>query len=135
MDGLKYSTKWKERFAFFEQNGAPDTPEHKAAIKAAKPALRVLIGMNIIAFFFGFIYFFVLGLWKKNLVLIAGFFCVGLVIGIVEIIIGADLPLGAYYGIGLAMGLMWSMIANYAYYLKEIKGSDNWNPFEGIKLI
>lgn len=135
MDRSKYSEKWQARFDFFDQYGAPSTPEHKAAIKAAKPGRRILIGMNIIAFFFGFIYFFVLGLWKKNLVLFGICIAVGLVLGVIQAITGFYLPKGADMGINFALALMWSMTANYAYYLKEVKGSDSWNPFEGMRLI
>lgn len=29
---------------------------------------------------------------------------------------------------------MWGFTANYAYYLKKVKGLDGWNPFEGFSL-
>ncbi|MBK5074707.1 DUF2628 domain-containing protein [Budviciaceae bacterium CWB-B4] len=132
MDRSKYSDKWQTRFAFFDQYGSPKTPEHKAAIKAEKPMRRILFSMNIIAFFFGFIYFFVLGLWKKNLVLFGIAIGIGIVIVVIETITGTYLPNGANTGINVACAMMWSMTANYAYYLKEVKGSDSWNPFEGI---
>lgn len=135
MDRSKYSEKWQARFAFFDQYGAPNTPEHKAAIKAEKPMRRVLLNMNIIAFFFGFIYFFVLGLWKKNLVLLGITIAIVFVIGTFEVITGFYLPRGANMGINIACAMMWSMTANYAYYLKEVKGSDSWNPFEGMRLV
>ena len=135
MDRSKYSEKWLARFDFFEQYGAPSTPEHKAAIKAAKPGRRILIGMNIIAFFFGFIYFFVLGLWKKNLVLFGICIVIGLVLGVFQAVTGFYLPQGIDIGINIALAVMWSMTANYAYYLKEVKGSDSWNPFEGMRMI
>ncbi|WP_159566167.1 DUF2628 domain-containing protein [Budvicia diplopodorum] len=135
MDRSKYSQKWQDRFDFFDRYGAPSTPEHKAAIKAAKPGRRIFIGMNIIAFFFGFIYFFVLGLWKKNLVLLAMTIGLGFILGLIELIAGFELPRGADMGINIALAMMWSMTANYAYYLKEVKGSDSWNPFEGMRMV
>ncbi|NWC10961.1 DUF2628 domain-containing protein [Pseudomonas agarici] len=51
--------------------GAPNDPHYNPALKA-RPTFgkKVLINTNIIAFFFGPIYLFVLGLWKKNLALI-----------------------------------------------------------------
>lgn len=129
MDRSKYSQKWQDRFAFFDQHGAPNTPEFKAALKAETFGRRILFNMNIIAFFFGFIYFFVLGLWKKNLVL----FAISCVISILLCIFNA--PRGAEHGINFALALMWGLTANYAYYLKEVKGLDGWNPFEGIRLV
>ena len=47
----------------------PKSPEYKAAYKALTFGKRILIGMNIWAFFFGFIYFLILGLWRKALTL------------------------------------------------------------------
>ncbi|NDJ59052.1 DUF2628 domain-containing protein [Enterobacteriaceae bacterium 4M9] len=128
----QYSAKWQERFAFFDKNGSPGTPQYKAELKALPFGKRVLINSNIIAFFFGFIYFFVLGLWRKNLVLVAIAIGVALVLGIIEGMMGAPLPRGVDMGVNIALGLMWSTTANYAYYLKEVKGLNGWNPFEGI---
>ncbi|MDI5823495.1 DUF2628 domain-containing protein, partial [Salmonella enterica subsp. enterica serovar Kentucky] len=41
------------------------SPEYKQAFKALKPRQRLTIQINFIAFFFSWIYLFVLGLWKK----------------------------------------------------------------------
>lgn len=67
----KYSAKWQERFDFFETYGAPNDPRYKEAVKTL-PGFKkkILINANVIAFFFGPIYLFVLGLWKKNLALL-----------------------------------------------------------------
>lgn len=135
MDRNKYSQKWQDRFAFFDRHGAPNTPEFKAALKAETSGRRILFNMNIIAFFFGFIYFFVLGLWKKNLVLAAIAIGVVIILGIIEAVTGFYLPRGADMGISIAMAMMWSLTANYAYYLKEVKGLDGWNPFEGMRQV
>jgi hypothetical protein len=29
---------------------------------------------------------------------------------------------------------MYGLSANYAYYLKQVKGSQGWNPFEGLRM-
>jgi len=34
----------------------------------------------------------------------------------------------------VAVGLMYAVATNYAYYLKEVKGEQGWNPFKGIHL-
>ncbi|GKX55852.1 membrane protein [Leminorella grimontii] len=133
MDRSKYSQKWQDRFAFFDQYGAPNTPEFKAALKAETFGRRILFNMNIIAFFFGFIYFFVLGLWKKNLVLFGIAMGVSIVFTIVQIVTGLNLR-GVDMGLNIALASMWALSANYAYYLKEVKGLDGWNPFEGIRM-
>lgn len=64
------SEKWKYRFSFYDQHGFPGfwkvSPEYKQAFKALKPRQRLTIQINFIAFFFSWIYLFVLGLWKKS---------------------------------------------------------------------
>ncbi|MCW7548388.1 DUF2628 domain-containing protein [Photorhabdus sp. APURE] len=132
MDKSQYSEKWQTRFAFFEQNGAPKTPEHKAAMKAEPSMRRVLLNMNFIAFFFGFIYFFVLGLWRKNLVLLGIAVVVMMILGVMKGVLGIELPLAANLAVQFAFAAIWSTTANYAYYLKETVNSQSWNPFEGL---
>ncbi len=64
------SEKWKYRFSFYDQHGFrfwKVSPEYKQAFKALKPRQRLTIQINFIAFFFSWIYLFVLGLWKKQL--------------------------------------------------------------------
>ncbi|WP_329888465.1 DUF2628 domain-containing protein [Xenorhabdus bovienii] len=73
---------------------------------------------------FGIFYFLAIGLWKKGLSLFI--FSILLAIGVTSIsetLIYGTMPL-TY--------IMWGFTANYAYYLKEIKGDDGWNPFKGI---
>ena len=132
---LDISPKWRERFAFFEQHGGPNSPGYQAAFKALPKRKRILININFIAMFFGVIYFLVLGLWKKNLTLLA--IIVGVTIG-VELVfsaMGQEVPMWFDNGLNVAFALMYGLIANYAYYLKKVKGSQSWNPFEGIRWI
>lgn len=128
----QYSAKWQERFAFFDTNGAPGTASYKSALKALPFGKRVLVNTNIIAFFFGFIYFFVLGLWRKNLALVGIAFAVGIVLGVIEMVLGGALPAAVNTIVNIVLALMWALTANYAYYLKEVKGLNGWNPFEGF---
>ncbi|CDH07184.1 conserved hypothetical protein [Xenorhabdus bovienii str. oregonense] len=44
----------------------------------------------------------------------------------------SDISDNIYNAMGVAFSLLNGYIANYAYYLKEIKGDDGWNPFKGI---
>ncbi|WP_273818672.1 DUF2628 domain-containing protein [Providencia rettgeri] len=135
MEQKQYSSKWQKRFDFFDKYGAPNTPEFKAALKAASFGERILINMNIFAFFFGIIYFLILGLWKKGLVMLGITIGVGLVLNIIDFMIGGTIPNAVYTGVSVGMSAMWAMIANYAYYIKETKELDNWNPFEGIRML
>ncbi|WP_369990494.1 DUF2628 domain-containing protein [Pseudomonas xanthosomatis] len=125
-----YKPKWQERFAFFEKNGDPFSPAFKAAFKALPAGKRILINLNFIAFFFGPIYLFVLGLWKKNLSLLGIAILVGVVLGFYEGFTGNALPRAIDTGVNVALCVLWGMTANYAYYLKEVKGRQGWNPFE-----
>lgn len=63
------SEKWKYRFSFYDRYGFPGfwsvKPEYKKAIKELTFRQKATIGMNFYAFFFSFIYLFILGLWKK----------------------------------------------------------------------
>lgn len=83
--------------------------------------------MNFYAFFFGVIYFFIIGLWRKALSLIG--------ISIVVSIVASFLPAAFQNVLWLPLSLLTGMIANYAYYLDKVKGSTSWNPFEGMRWI
>ncbi|PHN32157.1 DUF2628 domain-containing protein [Pseudomonas sp. ICMP 460] len=130
-----HKPKWQERFNFFETYGPPNDPRHKAALKALPTfGKKVLINANVIAFFFGPIYLFVLGLWKKNLALLGIMFLVYIAVSIVFAIFDMELPRALDNGIGLGFSFMYAVLTNYAYYLKEVKGQQGWNPFEGMRL-
>jgi len=132
----KYPAKWQERFAFLEANGAPGTPTYKAAFKALPFMQRIKIGSNLLAFFFGPIYFFILGLWRKALVGIAMFVAAIIISAILFAIMGPDSRGADLISrlLGLAVTLIYTSTANYAYYLKEVKGQDSWNFFEGLRM-
>ncbi|TNH43651.1 DUF2628 domain-containing protein [Photorhabdus luminescens] len=132
MEKSHYPEKWQTRFAFFERNGAPKAPEYRAAMKAEPFMRRILLNMNFIAFFFGFIYFFVLGLWRKNLTLFGVAVGVVVILEIVERTLGIYIPPAVDMGIKFAFSAIWGTTANYAYYLKEKVNSQSWNPFEGF---
>ena len=131
----KYSTKWQERFDFFNTYGAPSDPRYKEAFKAL-PGFKkkILINANVIAFFFGPIYLFVLGLWKKNLALLGIFLAINIALSVIFAIIGMEFPRPLSTGLSIAMSMMYALMTNYAYYLKEVKGEQDWNPFKGMRL-
>ncbi|EGB30555.1 DUF2628 domain-containing protein [Escherichia coli] len=85
MNDGSLSEKWKYRFNFYDQHGFPGfwgaTPEYKAAFKALKVRQRLTIQMNFIAFFCSWIYLFILGLWKKAIIV--------LLLGILSLFVGA----------------------------------------------
>jgi len=130
----KYSAKWQERFDFFDTYGAPNDPRYKAALKAL-PTFRnkLLINGNVIAFFFGPIYLFVLGLWKKNLALLGSMLLIYAALTVIFAILGIQFPKALDNGLGLGFSCAYAIVTNYAYYLKEIKGEQGWNPFKGMR--
>ncbi|WP_434562426.1 DUF2628 domain-containing protein [Pseudomonas sp. Z4-20] len=131
----KYSAKWQERFAFFDAHGAPNDPRYKEAVKTLPDfKKKILINANVIAFFFGPIYLFVLGLWKKNLALLGTFLAINILLSVVFAIIGMDFPRPLSMGLNIAMSMMYALMTNYAYYLKEVKGEQGWNPLKGMRL-
>lgn len=131
----KYSAKWQERFNFFDTYGAPSDPRFKEALKAL-PGFKkkLLVNANVIAFFFGPIYLFVLGLWKKNLALLGIFLAINIALSVIFAILGMEFPRPLSTGLSIALSMMYALMANYAYYLKEVKGEQGWNPFKGMRL-
>ncbi|WP_342625172.1 DUF2628 domain-containing protein [Pseudomonas alkylphenolica] len=132
-EAASYSAKWQERFAFFDAHGAPNSPTYKPALKQLPFGKKILVNANIIAFFFGPIYLFVLGLWKKNLALIGIIVAVSIVIDILFGLAGMITPQPVDVGIGFATNILYALSTNYAYYLKERKGEQGWNPFKGMR--
>ncbi|WP_306358824.1 MULTISPECIES: DUF2628 domain-containing protein [unclassified Nocardia] len=129
-DDLK--PKWRERFAFFDSYGHPGAPEYRQAVRGLPFRKQMLVGSNFIAFFFGPIYFFVLGLWRKNLSLLG--IWVGVVVAIIalEAIMETTVPDLVARGVGFGMAALYMSTANYAYYLQRTRGIQGWNPFEGM---
>ncbi|KHN51234.1 DUF2628 domain-containing protein [Pectobacterium fontis] len=129
----QYSKKWQTRFAFFDAFGGPSSPAYKAAFKNLTFLKRILIQGNFIAFLFGPIYFFVLGLWRKNLTLLGIVISISFIISFIEVVVDATLPKYMDTPIGLVFSSLWSLTVNYAYYLQETRNSKSWNPFEGMR--
>lgn len=130
----KYSAKWQERFNFFDTYGAPNDPRHKPALKAL-PGMKkkIIINANVIAFFFGPIYLFVLGLWKKNLAMLGIVITLNIVLSVIFGAFDMDTPKPLGTGINVATSIAYALMTNYAYYLKEVKGEQTWNPFKGMR--
>lgn len=128
-----YSAKWQARFDFFDRYGAPSSPSFREALKPLPFREKLRVNMNLIAFLFGPVYLFVLGLWKKNIMLILIMMAVYAVVIIALAIAGMEFP--RYLQVGLAYGFnaLYGMSTNYNYYLKERKSDNGWNPFKGMR--
>lgn len=119
------SERWQTRFQFFDQYGGPMRHEAKQAIMEHPEKERFLILFNLGSFFLPVIHFLMLGLWKKALTL--------LVATIITVLV-FDMPLRMFgingYWLLILVPFFFSAMANYSYYLKEVKGVQGWNPFE-----
>jgi Protein of unknown function (DUF2628) len=118
---------WQQRFAFYEAHGRPgSSPQSAAAFKALSFGAKFRLTINLLAFFFGPIYYLVIGMWRKGLVLLVA--AVG--VGVLVTLNGPDDLLSRALVFMFAALMM--LTANYAYYLHVAKGSRSWNPFEGF---
>ncbi|MBU9765498.1 DUF2628 domain-containing protein [Mycobacterium sp. TNTM28] len=124
-DNLSDSWRWK--FDFFNTYGQPNsTPAAKAAYRNLSFMAKLRLNSNILAFLFGPIYFFVKGMWRKGLTLLA----LTVVVAAVGVSLGVSDTIARAIGLGIAALAMST--ANYAYYLHVVRGSQSWNPFEGF---
>ncbi len=89
--------------------------------------------VNIIAFFFGPIYLFVLGLWKRNIILILLMIVVFTALELAFAMMGIDYPRHLDAGVGFGFNALYGVSTNYGYYLKEKKGEQGWSPFKGMR--
>lgn len=121
------SASWRQRFDFFNAYGLPSsTPESKTAYRALPFGAKFRLTSNILAFLFGPIYFFVKGMWRKGLTLL------GLTGGVAVVLVLLGVPDTFGRAVGIGMAALAMTVANYAYYLQGVKGSESWNPFEGF---
>jgi hypothetical protein len=124
--------KWRERFDFFETYGGPGSAEYRAGYRALPFGKKMLISSNVIAFFFGPIYFFVIGLWKKGLTFLGIWLVLVVAMVAFETTSGGVVPDIVPRSVGFGMAALYMLVANYAYYLHKAKGVQSWNPFEGL---
>ncbi|KHO18947.1 DUF2628 domain-containing protein [Mycolicibacterium setense] len=124
---ISLSPAWQKRFDFFNAYGLPNsTPESKAAYRNLPFGTKLRIGSNFPAFFFGPIYFFVKGMWRKGLTLL------GIALAVSVLLFVLDLPDSIGRGAGIAVAAIAMSTANYAYYLHAVGRSQSWNLFEGF---
>jgi hypothetical protein len=133
-DTLAVKPKWRERFAFFDAYGAPSSAAFHEAIKRAPRGTRRRVNFNFLAFFFGPFYLLGLGLWKKALSLVAVVLGLAVLELTFSVATGIDVPRPIDSALNIATALLFGLSTNYAYYLKQVKGCQNWNPFEGLRM-
>ena len=121
IDSLDVSESWKRKFHVMDDlNSITDPKEKKAYFKSLTWGER--FGQsNILAFLFGFIYFFVKGMWKPGLTFLG--ISVVLLIVLVVLNIENDSILRA---IGIGYSVVAMTRANILYYSKKVLGKELW---------
>lgn len=120
-DESSLSTKWQQRFKFFDDYGGPGQASFKRAFRSLSLVERHRILFNWWAFFFGPLYFLRHGLFRRAITLTA----VAVSTSLVVVLLGA--PDSLRRGLGFGVSGMFAGSANYALYLKA-RGKDGWNP-------
>ncbi len=127
------SHKWQKRFAFFDAHGGPHSPEFKPALKKLPFLGKIKINFNFFAFFFGLVYLFLIGLWKKNLTFITIMVITSIALSLVLDVYRIRYASEINTAVSFCFSALYGQLTHYAYYLKEVKGEQNWNPFTGIR--
>ena len=119
--------KWEKRFAFFDKVGSPFSREASAASRDLKFGERAGIFFNIWAMLFGVIYFIILGIPKRGIVILAISVAVAMALWGVETFV--DYSPNWYWFVVWAI---YGGTANYYYYIKVRYGRDEWNPAKDL---
>jgi Protein of unknown function (DUF2628) len=120
---------WIDRFQFFQKFGAPNTANYKAGLKEREGFIaKARINMNFYAFLFGFIYFFVKGMWK------AGFTVLGISIAVItfSFLLPDNIADVLSRFTGIAISILAGRSANYTYYRQKVLNEDDFNIFKGL---
>ncbi|WP_233874246.1 DUF2628 domain-containing protein [Paraburkholderia adhaesiva] len=125
--------KWRERFEFFEQYGAPSSAEFSAAFRILPGRKKRLISASWLGFFFGPLYWLALGMWRRAVTWLAIALAVGVLEAVFEVATNIDIPHGIDFGINMGFAVAASLCTNYPFYLKTVKGDNGWNPFAGLR--
>jgi hypothetical protein len=103
---------WLELFRAYEEHGGPFATQKSM--------------FNLWGYFFGPLYWMLLGLWRKTLTLMAGLLCSIFLLAFLEA------PEGAFRVLGILVQVLDAMLVNYAFFLLRRRNSRSWNPFEGF---
>lgn len=116
---------WQTRFDFFEAHGSQTSSRSaRLAYRALPLRHRMRVGTNPMAFLFGPLYFFTLGMWRKGVTLLV----LGLFLGTACTVY--DVPESVATPLSMVVASIAMTTANYAYFLHVRIGSQSWNPFE-----
>lgn len=117
------SEAWKETFRTIEEAGLVSGgfyPTYES-VDASKHRQLMFNGW---AFFFGPIYYFVLGMWRKALTWV--FLTLTLSILGAILVVALGLPAAISRAIGIGIQVLYASNANADYYRKQIRGETFW---------
>ena len=122
-NGKTYDEVWSDRFQFFQQNGSPSSKTSKQAIQSLPLIRKLRMSLNFYAFFFGFIYFLIKGMWKPAITIFV----------IASVLMYSSSLLSGFFStfLSLLAPLISGYTANYTFYRKEVLGEDDFNIFKG----
>jgi len=139
--GLSVKDKLKRAFALYERCGVTQpwglTPSLPKELRAVWKRLefgkrhafnRILMTRIWWGFFFGPFYYFFAGLWRKGIVLFCGLMVFSIVLDVLFMAITGmeEMPRAANTGIGVAVGILVSMMATYDLYRLKVKKQTFW---------
>jgi L-lactate permease len=124
------SDTWKFRFDFYDRYGTRSltstSDEFKAAFLKLGLSDRIKVNGNLWAFFFGFIYLFILGLWRQAVLVLAAV----LVLVVVFFLLYSVFPPLFTDIISRMVGLVFTALVairtNTWYYHEKTKGGAGW---------
>jgi hypothetical protein len=88
------------------------------------PADHRHLRFNFGAFFFGPIYYFYLGMWRKGLTWV--FVTATLSIAVAILAVAMGLPAAVTRALGIGLQVLYASNANTDYYRKQIQGETFW---------
>lgn len=111
--------KWKKVFSLIEKAGGVKMPK----IKDLTPSERIKARLNFWAFFFGPIYYLIKRMWKKAITYFGLIILFFLVFDYITITYfhRSDINIP-----GVAVGIIWAVLANIDYYKIKVLGEDKW---------
>jgi hypothetical protein len=112
---LNVSEAWKRRFRLIEKAGGPDLPRFRDLPFGERFGLN----FNVLAFFFGPIYYLAKGLWRQA--------ALYLVIAVALLFLLDAMGFGEFSrGLGYGFAAVYALRANVSYYKKAVLGDAPW---------
>ena len=129
----RVSEKWQQRFALLAKIGADEQFIFNAMAGTAFKDLpfkqRQKITFNLLAFFFGPLYYFAKKMWHKGALLLALTWLWSCLVFLAEIALGTELPGIAYW---ILPAVICAQLANYDYFRFIAQGEKVWTALPAL---